>query len=97
MNIKEFQQEVKKVFEIFSKTKNTKMDSEHLFIHLVEEIGEIARELVNEKIGRSETRKEKIAEEIADAIIFLVAIADYYGIDIEKILEKDLEKIKKIA
>ncbi len=68
---------------------------ESIFIHLVEEIGEIAREIVNKVTGRKEFSNEKLGEEIADALLFLLLLSEIEGISVEKLMENAREKLRK--
>jgi len=70
-------------------------NAETTFIHLVEELGEIARQLTNEKIGRDKLNKEKLSEEIADCMIFLSKLSDNYNLDLEKAIENKIKKLKE--
>jgi NTP pyrophosphatase (non-canonical NTP hydrolase) len=96
MDIKEFQ---KKAWEIVNEY-NVKHNMEHkrqtVFLHLVEEIGEIARELYNEQDNwRRDFDKEKFAEELIDALSFILILAKDYEVDLELEFNKKINKIKK--
>ena len=56
------------------------------FIHLTEEIGELAREYVNRDLGRRPYSKENVENAIADIILQIVKLADINGVDIEKLV-----------
>ena len=98
MEIKEAQEKVSKIVEDYHKKhkEDYKDTKEIIFIHLVEEIGEIAREIYNEKSKwRGEFNKEKLAEEIADSLVHLFRLSEEYDINIEKEFNKKIEKLKE--
>jgi len=94
MDLKQFQNEVKELFDKISEKRNVRQAKEDLFIHLIEEIGELARQITNEKIRREKFDLENLKEEIADSIIFLTLLASQYNIDLPETLKKDIEKLK---
>lgn len=69
----------------------------HSFVHLIEEIGEIARHILyiegykNKDIDKPIDR-EKFGEELADALIFIVKIANQENINLEKEVEKKMKR-----
>ena len=94
MNIKELQEEIRKG----DKERGWDVSSlSQIFIHLVEEIGEIGRHVrkntSQEKLsGTREINDEEFGEELADAIIFLVKIANNRGIDLNETIPKKINK-----
>jgi len=90
MHIKDFQKEVN---EIILK----KQSGEVIFLHIVEEIGEIAKQFTNKHLGRENFDLKNLEEEISDSIILLVYLASVYNIDLEDSLLRDLKKIKKYS
>ena len=68
----------------------------HTFIHLVEELGEVARLVLYEEGYREPAekpeRRELLAEELADAATFLFKLAYQYEIDLEGALLRNKEK-----
>jgi len=68
-----------------------------MFTSLVEEIGELGREINNierYKIKREESAS-KIEEEVGDTLFSLICIANYFKINMEEALLKTLEKYSK--
>lgn len=62
---------------------------EHTYLHLMEELGEVARELL-----RRAAYKEgapNLTEELADAGLLLYKLADQLGIDLEAAMLRKLE------
>lgn len=68
----------------------------HSFLHLSEEIGEIAREVEYLEGYRAEDQPEearaRLAEELADAATFLYKLAYQCGIDLEDALQANMTK-----
>ncbi len=96
MEIKEAQQKAHKIIEDYNKKHSLEHNKETVFYHLIEEVGELAREIYNEKDNwRKEFNKEKIAEEIIDVLMQTLNIAENYNIDIEYEFNKKIEKLKK--
>mgnify|MGYP001592693468 CR=1 FL=1 len=67
------------------------------FTHLIEEMGEIGRHILfrdGYKTGKlsREVNDEEFGEELADAIIFLVHIANTQGINLDEVIQKKANK-----
>ncbi|MFN6944915.1 MAG: nucleotide pyrophosphohydrolase [Cytophagaceae bacterium] len=62
---------------------------------LTEEVGEVAR-IISRKYGEQsfkESDKDKeLADELADVMFVLICLANQTGVDLEKALERNLEK-----
>lgn len=89
----------KKSFEILNKI-NKKLGVEHdpkwMFLSLVEEVGEAARELSRQQEGyRGEFNKEELADELSDIVSRTLVIAEDNNINLEEAFIKKLDKIKK--
>ncbi|MBI2143968.1 MazG-like family protein [Candidatus Woesearchaeota archaeon] len=66
MNLDELQRKAIGLIEEFDKSRGIRHDPATTMIHLVEEFGEVARELYNEKSGRDKLDRKNLAGEIAD-------------------------------
>ena len=94
MDIKELQEKMRKA------DKDRGWDVSFLsqtFTHLVEEMGEIGRHILfrdGYKTGdlSREVNDEEFGKELADAIIFLVKIANAQGINLDEIIQKKANK-----
>jgi len=68
----------------------------HSFLHLVEEIGEIAREVEflegYRDTDEPESARARLAEELADAATFLFKLAYQCGVDLEDALKNNMTK-----
>lgn len=62
---------------------------------LMEEVGEVARIMARRYGEQSRKKSDKpkdLADEMADVLFVLICLANQTGIDLEKALEKNLEK-----
>jgi NTP pyrophosphatase (non-canonical NTP hydrolase) len=76
-----------------------KIAAPHTFLHLIEEIGEIARE-VEYLEGYRETddagaARARLAEELADAVTFLYKLAYQCDVDLEDALQANMTKAER--
>lgn len=74
----------------FSELTNTAM--------LMEEVGEVARIMARrygEQSEKKSDKKKKLDDELADVLFVLICIANQTGIDLQKALEKNLDKKTK--
>ena len=65
---------------------------------LIEEVGELARELnhrFGSKVKKSEEPNQELALELADVLFVLIVIANEQGIDLDEALESVLTKYRK--
>jgi NTP pyrophosphatase (non-canonical NTP hydrolase) len=73
-----------------------KISPSHSFLHLIEEIGEIAREVEYlegyRELDDAAKARDRLAEELADATTFLCKLAYQCGVDLEKALEANMVK-----
>ncbi|MBD3207979.1 MAG: nucleotide pyrophosphohydrolase [Candidatus Nealsonbacteria bacterium] len=83
--------------ERFLKEKNIQHLPQALMIDLVAEIGEVAKEILeNSDYGKRETESSKeLADEMGDAFYSLISLANYFGIDLDRTLDKTLEKYEE--
>ena len=95
MDIREFQKEVDEVIKELDNETNVEHNLNNSFIHLVEEIGEIASALNEPNIRNKDLNKEELAEELFDAIFFIVRIANLNNIDLDETRIKKLKKLKE--
>jgi NTP pyrophosphatase (non-canonical NTP hydrolase) len=75
----------------------SKLTPELVFLHLSEEVGEIARQLVNKNLAMREYQESNIKEEITQAILDLLVLSEIHRIDLPKGLSKKIEEMEKRA
>ncbi len=91
MDLDELQKESERLILKFDAILNGKHDTDTTLIHIMEEMGELAREIYNEKSHRAEFSKKNLAGEIADIYLLTAHLASTKGI---KVSEAVAEKIK---
>jgi NTP pyrophosphatase (non-canonical NTP hydrolase) len=107
MNIKELQERIKEVDDfIVKKMGNFSNPNLVRCLKAQEELGEVADVLVKMELGSRkgkmniELGKKELGKEIVDVIVPLIAIADAYGVDLEPIfgkkLQRDIKRYQKI-
>ncbi len=76
-----------------------KITPAHSFMHLIEEIGEIAREVEYlegyRDVPDAGEARARLAEELADAATFLCKLAYQCGVDLEGALRANMTKAEK--
>jgi len=96
MDIKEFQDKAWEIIEKYNKKNNMEHKKDIMFYHLVEEVGELARQMYNEKDNwRKDFDKENFDEELIDILFFLLIIAKDYDVNIEEVFNKKMNSLKK--
>ncbi len=88
----QFQKLAEEFFKHLERRYSCKYGLKETFIHLVEEIGEVSRAIVNSMTTRSGLRN--IDEEVLDSIVFLLHIASLTRTNLLSTLER---KIKNLA
>jgi NTP pyrophosphatase (non-canonical NTP hydrolase) len=72
-----------------------KLTAELVFFHLSEEIGEIARQLVNKNLPMRDYEESNLKEEIAQAILDLLVLSEVFSIDLPEALKKKMDEMAK--
>ncbi|MFW9918850.1 MAG: hypothetical protein ACFFED_04575 [Candidatus Thorarchaeota archaeon] len=74
-----------------------KFHASQVFVHLIEELGEISRHISAEEgykpdgIGHNAPTKEGLSREFAQSFSLFVQLANHFGIDLESAVLKELE------
>jgi NTP pyrophosphatase (non-canonical NTP hydrolase) len=95
MEVKKLQKKIEKWGEELNRLKKKRQNPEKVFIHLVEEVGELAREFVNKEIRPEKYSEEKLFDAIADILIMAFFLASLYKVNVEELLMKTLKEGKK--
>ncbi|GEM_PF-3125460 len=96
MEVKELQARIIELMDAWDKKRNTVPNEQLTFNHLVEEVGELAREYVNKEHRKEKYNEKELENAIGDAFIQLVRLAHLRGLDIEEVVLKIIENDKKI-
>jgi NTP pyrophosphatase (non-canonical NTP hydrolase) len=95
MNLKEFQEKSTELIKEIDKKYGRNHDVNLTLIHLIEELGEIAREIYNKETGRGKIDKNNLSGEFSDALMLLAHLASCYGIDIEESVKEKFSELKE--
>ncbi len=95
MNLNEFQEESTKLIKEIDKKYGRNHDIKVTLIHLVEEFGEIAREIYNQEVGRGKMDKDNLKGEISDVLMLLAHLANCFDIKIEEAIKRKFSELKE--
>ncbi len=93
MDIKDIQDRVIKFAQKRAEAKKFKFSPELSYIHLTEEIGEIARQLSNKQIRPELYNEENLKEEIVDVILESLILAYICKVDLDKDIKKKIDEL----
>lgn len=82
------------VFEIDKKYK-VKRDASLTFIQLLEEVGELAKEINKPVLRNSEMDRENLKGEFADVFLQFITLAELLDVDLKESLDGKVEILKK--
>lgn len=92
----EFKKQVLKAFSEMDKMPNRKEHTKQsAVIHLVEEVGEIARQVTSEYHRPEKFDKENLGTELADVMMFIVLLSKLYDVDISKEMENSIKRVEE--
>jgi len=97
MKIREMQEKAVDLIQRIDEKYKGDHGNDAIFAHTIEEIGEIARELYNQKSGRKKLDKNKLAGEIADVCLLLAQLAKNFNIDMKEAIEKKIWELEERA
>ena len=95
MEVKELQSKINNTIELIDKQIGVEHDVNSTFLHLIEELGEVANQLNKPNIRKEKIEKENLADEIADVLLLTTRIAHLHDVDIEKAILNKIEKLRK--
>jgi NTP pyrophosphatase (non-canonical NTP hydrolase) len=96
MEMNEAQKEAVELLEQINKKLKIKHNPDGMFLNLVEEVGEVARELSKKQDNyRENFDREKLADELSDIISRVFIIAEDNKINLDKAYERKLKKVKE--
>lgn len=91
--------EVSKRVSLFQRERvmemGVKLTPELVFFHLSEEIGEIARQLVNKNLPLREYEENNLKEEIVQAMLDLLVLSEIFNIDLTEALNRKIDEMAK--
>jgi NTP pyrophosphatase (non-canonical NTP hydrolase) len=95
MNLEELQKEAVGLIAKYDTENRIKHDSNLTLIHLIEEFGELARELYNDQSGRDTLDRKNLGGEIADIYLLLARLAKIYNISLEDAISGKIKELKE--
>lgn len=95
MDVKEFQKKCAEVVDKIDKKYGIERDSQLAFTQLIEEIGELAKDVNLKRLRNKEPDKEDLIGEFADVFLLLATLAEMYGVDLEKAVESKIKTLKE--
>ena len=75
MEIKDLQNQAEEIVNKAYEKEGSMKDSDTIFMHLIEEIGEVSRQLVNPKLKRDNTDISNLKDELADVVLLTSKLA----------------------
>ncbi len=96
MKVKDFQKMSAKVIDdIDGVVGIADRDPQLNLSQLVEELGELAKEVNREKLRKQIPEKKDLEDEFADVFLQLSKLADFFDVDLEKAVLGKIERLKE--
>lgn len=95
MEIKELQKKADEIVGKLDKKFNCEHNVNHTFMHLIEELGEMSKELNRPNIRNGEINKEELGDEISDVLLLICRIANLNEIDLEESFNRKVGKLNR--
>jgi NTP pyrophosphatase (non-canonical NTP hydrolase) len=94
MDLGEIQERLMKIVKIRVNSKGYELTTEQSFIHLVEEMGEVARQISHKAMRPEKFCNENLKEEIVDMLFECIVMAETCDMDLGVEIEKKLKKLE---
>jgi NTP pyrophosphatase (non-canonical NTP hydrolase) len=95
METKELQKIAVEIVDTLDKKFNIDRDLQLNFTQLIEEIGELAKDVNSKRLRNKDHDKENMEGEFADVLIQLAKLAHTLDIDLESAVQNKIEILKK--
>ncbi|MBD3252743.1 hypothetical protein GF386_03370 [Candidatus Pacearchaeota archaeon] len=95
MEIRDMQKKANELIKKIDEKTGCSHYKETTFLHLVEEIGETSRQIINPKIKRNSLNKENLKKELANCILFLSKLASDYELDLDEAVNSNINELKR--
>lgn len=96
MEVKEFQNRILEFLSEWDKKRGDTPAKQKTFNHLIEEIGELARQYVNKETRKSGYNEKELENAIGDIFMQTVKLAHLHGLDIEQTVLKIIKEEREI-
>lgn len=95
METKELQKKAVEIVDILDRKFNVKRDAQLNFAQMMEEIGELAKDINLPRLRGRQPDRENLEGEFADVFLLMSKLAEMHGIDLERAVTNKIEAIKK--
>ncbi len=95
MNMKDFQKRCASIVNEIDRKYGIKRDPHFGFTQLMEEVGELAKDINMPKLRNREIDQNNLNGEFADVILQLSALAEILGVDFEEAIESKIKTLKE--
>ncbi len=95
MKTKEFQKHCADIVTKMDDKYKIERSAQLALAQLVEELGELAKEVNRKNLRHQEAEKGKLEEEFADVFLQLAKMAEMHGIDLEGSVRKKITQLKE--
>ncbi len=92
MEVEDFQKLLAEHARKWDKKRGGTPTKEESFIHLVEEVGELAQQYFNEKRRKDRYSFAEVENALADILLQVVRLAEFHNLDLEKIVKKMIDE-----
>jgi len=95
MDIKEFQKMCSGIVSKLDEKYKVDRDGQLAFVQLVEELGELAKEVNRKKLRKAEPDNKNLSGEFADVFLQLAKLAEMNNIDLENAVTEKIKELKE--
>ena len=95
METKELQRKAVGLVDVLDRKFSVQRDAQLNFTQMVEEIGELAKDINLPRLRNKQPEAQNLADEFADVFLQLSKQADIAGVDLEKAVVAKIEELKK--
>jgi len=96
MEVKEFQKRIIQFSDAWDKKREFTSSEQNTFNHLIEEVGELARQYVNSVERKDQYDEEEVENAIIDILMQVIKLADLRGMDVEEVSMKVIKDEQKL-
>jgi NTP pyrophosphatase (non-canonical NTP hydrolase) len=95
MEFRDLQRKAVDVVDVLDRKFSVDRDLQLNFTQLMEEIGELAKDVNLKRLRKREPDKENLEGEFADVFLQLAKLADMLGVDLEEAVERKTGVLRK--
>lgn len=95
MNVKDFQKKCADIVSQIDKKYEIERNPQLAFTQLIEEIGELAKDINMPELRKKSPDKNNLELEFADVILQLAKLAEMHNVDLEEAVEGKIEILKE--